>query len=64
MGIKRVDSKYWSITHDLRSRGFLTCGVGEDKSKEINIRFLKVKAHSGIDGNEEADKLAKNSVGL
>ena len=30
----------------------------------INIRFVKVRGHSGVEGNEEADKLAKRAVGL
>ena len=29
----------------------------------IRIHFRKVKGHSGIDGNEEADMLAKRAVG-
>ena len=30
----------------------------------ITIEFEHVKAHTGIDGNEEADRLAKEAVGL
>ncbi len=32
--------------------------------KEINIEFRKVKGHSKVEGNEEADHLAKQAVGI
>lgn len=31
---------------------------------EIDIRFVKVKGHTGVEGNEEADRLAKKAVGI
>lgn len=30
----------------------------------IDLKFVKVKGHSGIEGNEEADRLAKQAVGI
>ena len=33
-------------------------------SKKINIIFKKVRDHTGVDGNEEADMLAKKAAGI
>lgn len=35
-----------------------------DAMRRIGITFHKVAAHTGVDGNEEADRLAKEAAGL
>jgi len=36
----------------------------DEISKEIKVYFVKVKGHSGVEYNEEADRLAKKALGL
>lgn len=31
---------------------------------KISLEFVKVKGHSGVEGNEEADRIAKKAVGI
>ena len=38
--------------------------VMQQAMKRMEIRFVKIKSHTGVDGNEEADRLAKKSAGL
>lgn len=38
-------------------------GVVRRKSP-VELNFIKVKGHTGVDGNEEADRLEKKAVGV
>lgn len=48
---KQETRSYSSAVHDLIDKG-------------LDITFVKVAAHTGIEGNERADKLAKQAVGV
>lgn len=36
----------------------------QENQSLINLHFIHVKGHSGVDGNETADRMAKESVGI
>jgi ribonuclease HI len=52
MGISQLDSNadLWAILYELRD---------EARKAGITIGWMKVEAHTGVTGNEEADKLAR-----
>lgn len=33
------------------------------RKSPVELNFIKVKGHTGVDGNEEADRLAKRQLG-
>ena len=61
LGIEMWGNKKWSS-----SKPFVLDYIKfiEDSRTRIDINFIKVEAHTGIPGNEIADKLAKKAVGL
>jgi len=60
-GIEKWCTRAWSARKEgtKKYRDFY-----DEVSKKVNIKFVKVKAHSGDKYNEEADKLAKESLGM
>ena len=57
-GVKRTVSGEW------KPRSWLLCKYNKLMSEHIKkIKFIKVKSHTGITGNEVADVLSKFAVG-
>lgn len=61
MGIEMWAKGLWQCNKKGTLRYQQYCKSVKDK---ITLNFVKVKGHTGIEGNEEADKLAKEAVGI
>ena len=61
MGIEKWATGEWkrNKTGTITYHNFI-----KTNEKKIKINFIKVAAHTGIPGNEKADELAKQSVGV
>ena len=59
VGIEKWATGEWRAKKDITKKyvSFI-----QEKRQSIDIKFIKVLAHSGIELNEEADKLAKNAL--
>ena len=73
LGIKAIDIYYdyagiemWATGSWERNKPETKkyCEYMQAAKDKIDIRFVKVKGHSGIEGNETADRLAKEAVGI
>ena len=72
-GIKAVDIYYdYAGIEQWATGGWKTNKEGTRRYKEffesvkgkIDVTFVKVRGHAGIEGNEEADRLAKEAAGV
>lgn len=59
LGIENWATKKWKTNTDF-TRAYAS--YAREIMESIDIRFIKVKAHSGNKYNEEVDKLARNSL--
>ena len=60
-GIEQWATGGWKANKEgtVRYRDFF-----ESIKNKIKVNFVKVRGHAGIEGNEEADRLAKDAVGV
>lgn len=58
-GIEHWALKTWKRNNKLTQ---YYCSFMQDSMKEINIKFVKIKSHSGDYYNEMVDKLAKEAI--
>lgn len=60
-GVEKWCTKAWAA----KQHGTQKYKAYYDKiAKQLDVRFVKVKAHSGDEYNEQADRLAKDALGL
>ena len=60
-GIEAWATGNWKANKELTKRYAKFC---EDLKDKLNVNFIKVQAHTGVELNERADKLAKAALGL
>ena len=60
-GIEAWATGNWKANKELTKKYANFC---EDLKDKLNVNFIKVQAHTGVELNERADKLAKAALGL